>query len=137
MSANLDDLLQAFQCLDSSDQIPPIYCEAFDLPSLSLDPIAKQVKSNSLLLKSLTSSIENLSPKLDSFGSIQHPVAAKSFASAVSSGGQPTLFSSSQSKHFIQHSAQVASSPNALSQELNLVLFGLKETSSVVEPKTC
>ena len=98
--ANLDDLLQAFQCLDTLDQVPPIYCEAFDLlklPPLALDPIAEQVKSNSLILKSLTSTIKNLSHKLTSLGSLQQPVAANSFASVVSSGGQPPLSSSSTS----------------------------------------
>ena len=41
ISANMDDIIQAFLVLDSSDLIPPIYCEATDLlkiPSLSLDP---------------------------------------------------------------------------------------------------
>ena len=47
--ANLNDLLQAFQRLDTSDNIPPIYYETFDLLKLPL-----------------TSSIENLSQKLTS-----------------------------------------------------------------------
>ena len=138
--ANLDDLLQAFQCLDSLDQVPPIYCEAFDLlklPPLALDPIAEQVKSNSLILISLTSTIENLSQKLTSLGSLQQPVAANSFASVVSSGGQPPLSCSSTSLH-VNHrkvGAGLPSQNNTSSRELNLVLFGLQETSSIVETK--
>lgn len=77
--ANFDDLLQAFQYLDTLDQFPSIYCETFDplkLPPLALDPIAEQVKSNSSVLKILTSTIENLSQKLTSLGcSLPHLVA--------------------------------------------------------------
>ena len=60
LSANLDDLLQAFHRLDSTDEIPLFYCEALHLlklPPLSLDPIAEQVKLNSSVLKRLSSTI--------------------------------------------------------------------------------
>ena len=135
--ANLNDLLQAFQCLDTTDQVPPIYCEAVDLlmlPPLALDPIAEQVKSNSLILKSLTSTIENLSQKLTSLGNVQQPVAANSFASVVSSGGQPTLSRQSTSLNR-KVGAALPSQNNTSSRELNLILFGLQETSSIVETK--
>ena len=52
--ANLDDLIQFFDVLDSVDKIPPIHCEASDLlrlPPLSLDPVAEQVNCNSQSLK--------------------------------------------------------------------------------------
>ena len=42
LTANLDDIVQAFNCLDSADLVPSIYCEALDLlriPSLNLGPI--------------------------------------------------------------------------------------------------
>ena len=136
LDANLNDLLQAFQSLDTSDNIPPIYCEAFDLlklPPLALDPIAEQVKSNSVILKSLTSSIENLSQKLTSLGSHQQPSAVNSFASVVSSGRQPSPSCPSTSLH-VNHSKD-ATRNNTPGRELNLVLFGLEETSSIVETK--
>ena len=41
-AANWDDILQAFDFLDSSDLIPHIFCQALDLltiPSLSPDPV--------------------------------------------------------------------------------------------------
>ena len=97
------------------------------------------MKSNSLILKSLTSTIENLSQKLTSLGSLQQPVAANSFASVVSSGGQPPLSSLSTSLH-VNHrkvGAGLPSQNNTSSRELNLVLFGLQETSSIVETKEC
>ena len=48
VSADLEDILQAFVALDSSDFVPKIYCEASDLlkvSPLSLDPISEQVQS--------------------------------------------------------------------------------------------
>lgn len=53
LSANLDDLLKAFDVLDSTDSIPSIFCEASDLPRLppiSLDPVGEQVQSNTQTL---------------------------------------------------------------------------------------
>ena len=55
--ANLDDIVQALEVLDSSDTIPTIYCEASQLhriPPLSLDPVAEQVHSNSQALIALS-----------------------------------------------------------------------------------
>ena len=45
IAANLEDILQMFEALDSLEKIPHIHCEAFDLlrlPPLSLDPVAEQ-----------------------------------------------------------------------------------------------
>ena len=67
LTANLEDILQAFEVLDSSDSIPNIYCEASDLlriPSLSLDPVSEQVQANTSSLKSLVSTVERLEKKL-------------------------------------------------------------------------
>ena len=47
LTANIDDIIQAFDALDSSDSIPCIYCEATDLlllPPPCLDPTAEQVQ---------------------------------------------------------------------------------------------
>ena len=68
--ANLDDIVQALEVLDSSDTIPTIYCEASQLhriPPLSLDPVAEQVHSNSQALNALSSVIEGLEKKLSAF----------------------------------------------------------------------
>ena len=70
MAANLDDIVQAFVVLDSSDLIPGIYCEATDLlqvPSLSLDPISEKVETNTLSLQDLVSKIDHLEAKLSSY----------------------------------------------------------------------
>ena len=55
-AANLDDIMQVLDALDSSYLIPAIHCEAFELlklPPLSLDPVAEQVQSNSQALQVL------------------------------------------------------------------------------------
>ena len=67
LSANIDDIIQAFDALDSSESIPSIYCEANDLlfmPPLCLDPTAEQVQQNTKVLLSLVSQVENLEKKL-------------------------------------------------------------------------
>ena len=142
--ANLEDILQAFQSLDSLNQVPSIYCEAVDLlqlPPLSLDPVAEQVKSNSLALKTLTSTIEDLSKKLTSLGSTLKQPVASSFASVVSSGSPSDALSSSvvgppASVCARQHKESAALlSRQSSGRELNLILFGLEETSSIVETK--
>ena len=48
LAANLDDLVQMFDALDSTARIPPIYCEASDLlplPPLSLYPVGVLLKN--------------------------------------------------------------------------------------------
>ena len=64
--ANIDDILEAFVALDSTDLIPGIYCEATDLlriPSLSLDPISEKIETNTLSLKDLAVKIDLLEAK--------------------------------------------------------------------------
>ena len=54
--ANVEDLLKAFGVLDSTDSVPPNVCEASDLirlPPLFLDPVGKQVQSNTCALHTL------------------------------------------------------------------------------------
>ena len=57
LAANLDNFLQAFESLDSSDLIPSVVCEALALltiPSLSPGPVSHKIHSNTarLLTKS-------------------------------------------------------------------------------------
>ena len=111
LTANLDDILQALEVLDTSDSIPTICCEATQLhriPPLSLDPVAEQVHCNSQALKALSSSIEGFEKKLSSFLSHGNstPVATSaqpglSYAAAASSplppvSRQPSVVSSCQ-----------------------------------------
>ena len=74
LSANIEDLVAAFDALDSKDMLPEMFCEASDLfrlPPLSLDPVAEQVNLNSRSLDMLTTSVKDLECKLSSlFSSI-------------------------------------------------------------------
>ena len=68
--ANLDDVIQFFNILDSVGRIPPLYCEASDilrLPPLSLDPVAEQVSFNSQSLKHLAGPVERVDNRLSFF----------------------------------------------------------------------
>ena len=59
LSANLEDILKAFEVLDGTGSIPSIFCEASDLPRLppvSLDPVCEQVWSNTHTLSAAVSS---------------------------------------------------------------------------------
>ena len=63
--ANLDDLIQFFDVLDSVDKIPPIHCEASDLLSFTGSCLKN--------LGGLVERLENkLSSLLDSITSTQH-----------------------------------------------------------------
>ena len=57
-SADLEDILAAFDALDAEKSIPPIYCGATELPRLpplSLDPVSEQVQDSTKSLLALTS----------------------------------------------------------------------------------
>ena len=144
LSANLDDLLQAFHRLDSTDELPMFYCEALHLlklPPLSLDPIAEQVKLNLSVLKTLSSTIEELNHKISSLGNIQPPSASSSsYASAVSFGKKFATPSNTDTlvqdgKHNLYTVSSSQNNSSMSGRELNLILFGLQETGSIVESK--
>ena len=64
LTANIEHI---FDALDSSDSIPPIFCEANDLlsmPTLCLDPTAEQIQPNTNVLQKLVSQVENLEKKI-------------------------------------------------------------------------
>ena len=69
LSANIEDLVAAFDALDSNHMLPEMFFEASDLfrlPPLSLDPVAEQVNLNSRSLDILTTSVKDLECKLSS-----------------------------------------------------------------------
>ena len=65
--ADTEDLLSAFDALDSIDAISLIFCEASDLfllPPVAPDPLAEQVEKNSQVLSELTSNVHSLEKRL-------------------------------------------------------------------------
>ena len=70
--AVIDDLLSAFDKLDSADSIPPIYCEAVDLlglPSLSLADTKSVLHDTCSLVDKLHTNFTDLSSNLSTFSS--------------------------------------------------------------------
>ena len=137
ISANLDDIIQAFLVLDSSDLIPPIYCEATDLlkiPSLSLDPISEKIQSNTLSLQDLATKIEQLEKKISSSSTSQNQ---GSYAAAASPTPFPTVPSGKTIKSPMSHNMVTTTKPPLSSdpRDCNLVLFGLPESRSIIDTK--
>ena len=102
IEADLDDVLAAFDLLDSKALILPIFCEAselYRLPSLSLDPVSEQVQDNTKALLSLTSVVNSIEKKMSSFfetsastfppqSTIPDSQAPLSYSAAVTEGAQ-------------------------------------------------
>ena len=130
LAANLDDILQMFDMLDSVARIPAIYCEASDLlrlPPLSLDPVGEQVQSNSQNLKSLTSAVERLENKLSSFLATPMQQSYAEITSAAVPHPQTTVplaTSHSQSSLSMPLHKKVQKPSSQDSRESNIVLFG-------------
>ena len=144
LSANIDDIIATFKALDSKDLIPPMFCEASDLfrlPPLSLDPVAEQVNLNSQSLNEFTASVKDLESILSLLVSsvssvkasvdIESPMVTtdsyaartSSFIPSASRGTKPTAKS-------FRSSASVIDDRN-----LNLILFGLPESRSILDLK--
>ena len=122
-------IIEMFDALDSSDNIPPVHCEAFDLlrlPSLSPDPVAEQINSNSQTLKMLVSAIERQQSYATVASTEPHPQSS------------PLLSTSHSQKYLIMPAAQKDTfRPSAQDgRESNVILFGLAETESLVEVKS-
>ena len=90
--ANLDDIIEAFDVLDSSDLIPPIYCEANDLlflPPLCLDPTSEQIQQNTKILQNLVSQVEIIEKKFSTVCPGSQCAASFSYAQAASTPPDP------------------------------------------------
>ena len=138
LAANLEDILQMFEALDSIEKIPHIHCEAFDLlrlPPLSLDPVAEQVQSNSLTLKSLASVIEKLETKLSFFIDSPKQQSYATMASSVPLTQPSAPAQQSQSQASLPAQRASSRSPLADGRECNVILFGLPENQTIVEAK--
>ena len=154
LCANLDDILLAFDALDSNDSVPLIYCEAselFKLPPISLDPLAEQVERNSQTLNTLVSAVTSLENKLSSsMPSIPTQSVLNSNSDDVSAspsklstdnttyaGRAASFLPSSSASVDVSHLKSVPSrqSSHLDSRETNIILFGLPESKSIIESK--
>ena len=135
LMANLEDLLQALDTLDSSGLLPSICCEAtqlYRIPPISLDQFAEEVHSNTKALKDLSSTIACLDKKVTSLvESHSASVASNKPSSSYAASGLPQ----SKAANLIPHNSVFPRKSLPLDDRTsNLILFGLPE-SSLVETK--
>ena len=144
LTADIEDLLLAFDALDSNNSIPPIYCEAGDLyklPPISLDPLAEQVEKNAQVLTNLTSAVQCLETKLSScflFTSNQSSEdrSPEQLAESNTYAGRVASFTPSPAAApSSSHSFRASKSNQSFERDANLVLFGLPEAHSLIESK--
>ena len=141
LTADIEDLIMAFDALDSSHSIPPIYCEASDLyklPPISLDPLAEQVENNCQILGDLKCIVERLESKFSSLmtsastsrdHSSDQQCVSNSYANSVTSFIPPAVTTS------LSPSTSATKPPQSTVRETNLILFGLSETHSLIQSK--
>ena len=153
--ANIEDIVTAFDALDTKDLIPPVFCEASDLyrlPPISLDSVAEQVQLNMQAVEALSAVVKNLEGKLSNLSFSGPPgsvntnsggdVDNDSYASRASSFLPPPHTASHS--HSVRDSSLRSSAGKflkGLSQQkvderhLNLILFGLPESRSIIDLK--
>lgn len=156
VDALLDDILVAFDKLDTAGKLPAVYCEANELirlPSLVIDPISVKLDSHTVTLNSLAGKVDNLPALLatpsavsdsmskccSSFGELVSDIQSQltklsssvtSFSRVterLSSSNPPQMSSANSGKP-----SQITSSatPQPLrDRSNNIILFGLPESS--------
>ena len=133
LTADIEDIIMAFDALDSNDSIPPIYFEAshlYKLPPISLDPLAEQVESNCQVLKDLKSVVERLESKFSSFSLMSSTTTSRDHSSEQQDGSNSYA---SMVNSFTPPAAATSRSPSTVATKplqstergTNLVLFGL------------
>ena len=133
LTADIEDLIHVFDALDSSDSIPPIYCEANDLlllPPLCLYPTAEQVQQNTKILQNMMSKVESLEKLLSSSHAPSQASASPSYAKTASM--KPANLTP-----FLPARASTSNTTELSdSRACNLILFGLHESGSILELKS-
>ena len=143
LSANIEDLVAAFDALDSKDMLPEMFCEASDffrLPPLSLDPVAEQVNLNSRSLDMLTTSVKDLECKLSSLFSSISSAGDKandpSTATSATYAARAAYFLPPSTSPMKPTGRSTGSSTSKFDDRvLNLILFGLPESRSIIDLK--
>ena len=141
ITADVEDLVLAFDALDSNDSIPPIFCEAselFKLPLISLDPVAEKVEKNSSILKDSTSAMSRLESKFSSCFQTTSNVStedhsAEQQAESTFYAHKMATFTPTTDALSSSHPFKVAKPDQSFDHDSNLVLFGLSEFHSLIE----
>ena len=138
LTANQDDIVQAFNSLVSADLVPSIYCETLDLlriPSLNLVPISEKIESNTHSLHVLVSKMERLETQisscLETAGS--NVKQLNTYADVTSFVPLPPVSAPSSSNSYTRVVPKCTLSSEH--RECNVILFGLPDHGSLVENK--
>ena len=120
--------------------LPEMFCEASDLfrlPPLSLDPVAEQVNLNSRSLDMLTTSVKDLECKLSSlFSSISSAGDKANDPSTATSAMYAASFLPPSTSLMKPTGRSTGSSTSKFDDRvLNLILFGLPESRSIIDLK--
>ena len=153
IDADLEDIWAAFDALDAKSSVPPINCEATELPkipSLCLDPVSEQVQDNTRSLLALTSVVTDLEKKFSTFltfggtrseasNAVGPPACTTeaTYSSVVASGQQHEQSASSTNHSSLPmklplRKSTSSSLPDNHDRESNVVLFGLAKCASLV-----
>ena len=149
LSANLDDILKAFEVLDRTDSIPSIFCEASDLPRLppiSHDPIGQQVQLNTQTLHTLNEVVTNVEEKLTHLIDQTKCLLDSERTTVISPGEVGREINSYAKAASVQLpvnntppaplTKSMRRSSNDDSRASNVVIFGLPEGKSIFESKS-
>ena len=154
LDANLEDIMQALDVLDSLNLIPAMYCEAADLlnmPSLSLDPVSEQVALNSQALESLIATVARLDGQLSTLFTSSISTASSSSNQGCGSAEDsntsyakvasftppvPPTDVSNSSVLNVRQNKPVRQRLQSDGRDTNLVIFGLPESGSIVDDKS-
>ena len=131
-TADLEDILTAFSKLDESDNIPLIFCEAGDLvklPPIVTDPVCEIINDNRISLLNLEKDIKDLTKKFnDLSSSISNDKSHRSYAAAAHPGSNSSI-PGEVSLHNVNPVKPV------IPRNQNVILFGLKESDSLIDLK--
>lgn len=142
-TADLEDILTAFDKLDESDSIPEIFCEATDLvnlPPIVVDACTELVQNNGACLETIQEKLDGLSKEMTNLVSKLSESASSGFSHSHVSSGTPL-----QSGAAVSHvrgegaSRSVFSMPSNFHNKAdverreNLMIFGVQETQSMTD----
>ena len=135
--ADTEDLLSAFDALESIDAIPLIFCEASDLfllPPVEPDPLAEQVEKNSQVLSELTSTVHSLEKRCSLISHNTLGDSSNSGSKSVTYADKVASYTPSATTKSASFSLSRSSklSVGSEDREEYLILFGLPETKNLI-----
>ncbi len=124
-SADLEDILVAFERLDETENIPEIFCNLVMIPPVVINNCTELIQRNGSSLEAIQSKLDHLSSDLSTLSSKLTALETTPLAQAVNSSSTGV----SQS----QHRTPTSSGSPVLRRDRqeNLMVFGLAESPSM------